>query len=79
MPNAKEINVIIYTNTNNYENNDAPTPPCNPEIAYERLDSLARALLPLIQDYLSSEQGQADYEEWSTLNFTKKNNKFLES
>ncbi len=29
-----------------------------------QLESLARVLLPMMRDYLSSEEGQKDYEEW---------------
>lgn len=29
-----------------------------------QLESLARVLLPIMREYLSSEQGQKDYVEW---------------
>ena len=35
------------------------------DIPDERLESLARVLLPIMQEYLSSEQGQKDYAEWT--------------
>lgn len=28
------------------------------------IDSLARAMLPAIQEYLSTEEGQREFEEW---------------
>ena len=34
------------------------------DIPDERLESLARVFLPIMQEYLSSEQGQKDYAEW---------------
>ena len=34
------------------------------DIPDEQLESLARVLLPIIQEYLSSEQGEKDYAEW---------------
>ena len=37
----------------------------NTEIPEEQLESLARVLLPIMQEYLSSEQGQKDYAEWT--------------
>ena len=42
-----------------------------------QLESLARVLLPILQEYLSSEQGQKDYAEWqkSQLNNQQSNNK----
>jgi len=39
---------------------------CNSmDIPDEQLESLARVLLPIIQEYLSSEQGEKDYAEWT--------------
>lgn len=35
------------------------------DIPDEQLESLARVLLPIIQEYLSSEQGEKDYAEWT--------------
>lgn len=37
------------------------------DIPEYQLESLARVLLPLFRDYLSSEQGQKDYVEWQQL------------
>ena len=37
----------------------------NTEIPEEQLESLARVLLPIMQEYLSSEQGQKDFDEWT--------------
>lgn len=34
------------------------------DIPDEQLESLARVLLPIMQEYLSSEQGKKDYAEW---------------
>lgn len=34
------------------------------DIPEYQLESLARALLPLFREYMSSEQGQKDYVEW---------------
>ena len=36
----------------------------NMDIPDEQLESLARVLLPIMQEYLSSEQGKKDYAEW---------------
>ena len=38
-----------------------------------QLESLARVLLPIMQEYLSSEQGRKDYDEWQQ---SQLNNKF---
>lgn len=50
-----------------------------PETKYDipeyQLESLARVLLPIMQEYLSSEQGQNDYAEWQQLQLNKKLNK----
>ena len=35
------------------------------DIPDEQLESLARVLLPIMQEYLSSEQGEKDYAEWT--------------
>ncbi len=45
------------------------------DIPEYQLESLARVLLPIMQEYLSSEQGQKDYAEWqqSQLNKQSKN------
>ncbi len=47
------------------------------DIPEHQLESLARVLLPIMQEYLSSEQGQKDYAEWqkSQLNNQQSNNK----
>lgn len=47
------------------------------DIPEYQLESLARVLLPIMQEYLSSEQGQKDYAEWqkSQLNNQQSNNK----
>ncbi len=47
------------------------------DIPEYQLESLARLLLPIMQEYLSSEQGQKDYAEWqkSQLNNQQSNNK----
>ena len=34
------------------------------EISKAQIQSLARFLLPCLQEYLSSEQGQKDFAEW---------------
>ena len=38
--------------------------PYDLDIPEYQLESLARVLLPIIQEYLSSEEGKRDYEEW---------------
>ena len=45
------------------------------DIPEYQLESLARVLLPIMQEYRSSEQGQKDYAEWqqSQLNKQSKN------
>ncbi len=47
------------------------------DIPEYQLESLARVLLPILQEYLSSEQGQKAYAEWqkSQLNNQQSNNK----
>ena len=45
-------------------------------ISEEQLESLARVLLPIFQEYLASEQGQQDFIEWKQKQLNKKlNNK----
>ncbi len=36
-----------------------------------QLKSLARVLLPIMREYLSSEQGQIDFAEWQRLQLNK--------
>ena len=45
------------------------------DIPDSQLKSLARVLLPIMREYLSSEQGQKDFTEWqqSQLNKQSKN------
>ena len=38
-----------------------------------QMESLARVLLPIVQEYLASDQGKQDYAEWKA-NKDKKNN-----
>ena len=38
-----------------------------------QMESLAKVLLPIMQDYLSSEQGQKDFAEWKQLQLNNKN------
>lgn len=38
-----------------------------------QLESLARVLLPIMREYLSSEQGQKDYAEWCQQRRTRQN------
>lgn len=38
-----------------------------------QLESLARVLLPILREYLSSEQGQKDYAEWCQQQARKNN------
>lgn len=47
------------------------------DIPEYQLESLARVLLPILQEYLSSEQEQKGYAEWqkSQLNNQQSNNK----
>ena len=46
--------------------------PYDLDIPEYQLESLARVLLPIMQEYLASEEGQKDYEEWQK---QKSNNK----
>lgn len=39
-----------------------------------QIESLARVLLPIMQEYLSSEQGQIDFAEWQRLQLNKQSN-----
>lgn len=46
------------------------------DIPEHQLESLARVLLPIMQEYLSSEQGQKDYAEWTAIRqLNKQSNK----
>ncbi len=45
------------------------------DIPDSQLKSLARALLPIMREYLSSEQGQKDYAEWQQSQLYKQSNK----
>ncbi len=45
------------------------------DIPEYQLESLARVLLPILQEYLSSEQGQKDYAEWQQTQLNKQSNK----
>ena len=44
------------------------------DIPDNQLKSLARVLLPIMQKYLSSEQGQKDFAEWQRLQLNKQSN-----
>ncbi len=44
------------------------------DIPDNQLKSLARVLLPIMQEYLSSEQGQKDFAEWQQLQLNKQSN-----
>lgn len=44
------------------------------DIPEYQMESLARVLLPIMQEYLTSEQGQKDYAEWQELQLNKKIN-----
>lgn len=43
------------------------------DISDYQLESLARVLLPIMREYLSSEQGQKDYAEWCQQRQSNKN------
>lgn len=45
------------------------------DIPEYQLESLVRVLLPMMQEYLASEEGQKDYEEWQKSKLNKKQNK----
>ena len=52
------------------------TPKSDFDIPDYQLESLARVLLPIFQEYLSAEQGQKDYAEWQKTQLNNKiNNK----
>lgn len=38
-----------------------------------QMESFARALLPIVQEYLASEQGKRDYAEWKANKENKSN------
>ena len=44
------------------------------DIPDSQLKSLARVLLPIMQEYLSSEQGQKEFAEWQQLQLNKQSN-----
>ncbi len=46
-------------------------PSIKSDISDSQLKSLARVLLPIMQEYLSSEQGQKDYAEWQQSQLNK--------
>lgn len=43
------------------------------DIPEYQLESLARVLLPIMQEYLASEQGRKDYAEWQQSQLNNKN------
>ena len=45
------------------------------DIPEYQLESLTKVLLPIMREYLSSEQGQKDFAEWRQLQLNKKSNK----
>ena len=45
--------------------------PYDLDIPEYQLESLARVLLPMMQEYLASEEGQKDYEEWQKQKLNK--------
>ncbi len=45
------------------------------DIPEYQLESLARVLLPIMREYLSSEQGQKDFAEWQQSQLNKQSNK----
>lgn len=47
------------------------------DISDFQLESLARVLLPIMQEYLSSEEGKRDYAEWTANKQKQLNNKNL--
>lgn len=49
-------------------------PQTNFDIPEYQLESLARVLLPIMQEYMSSEQGQKDYAEWQQSQLNKQSN-----
>lgn len=44
------------------------------DIFDNQLKSLARVLLPIMREYLSSEQGQKDFAEWQQSQLNKQSN-----
>ena len=46
----------------------------NLDIPEYQLESLTKVLLPIMREYLSSEQGQKDFAEWQQLQLNKKIN-----
>lgn len=44
-------------------------------ISLNRMESLARILLPILQEYLASEEGQKDFEEWQKTHSEKDGSK----
>lgn len=44
------------------------------DIPDSQLKSLARVLLPIMREYLSSEQGQKDFAEWQQSQLNKQSN-----
>ena len=44
------------------------------DISDSQLKSLARVLLPIMREYLSSEQGQKDFAEWQQSQLNKQSN-----
>lgn len=51
------------------------TPKSDFDIPDSQLKSLARVLLPIMREYLSSEQGQKDFAEWQQIQLNKQSNK----
>ena len=49
--------------------------PYDLDIPEYQIESLARVLLPIMQEYLASEEGQKDYEEWQKSKLNKQQNK----
>lgn len=47
----------------------------NFDIPEYQLESLAKVLLPIMREYLSSEQGQKDFAEWQQSQLNNKFNK----
>ena len=62
----KEQDTVLYSQLNQNEVNDKINDNLIniPEDAY---DMLARSLLPIIQRYFETEDGQRAYQEWETL------------
>ena len=49
-------------------------PSTKSDISDSQLKSLARVLLPIMREYLSSEQGQKDFAEWQQSQLNKQSN-----